>query len=120
VPILRGHRNRQVVTALVVAAALGLFYLQWHQAPRVEIEPAVDAKLQRARPGALYLGETFEGLPLRTVDPFLYSDCKPGIPKRAPQPCHWVRVAGGRITGSNDAQVRRARGELRPVVADTP
>jgi len=120
VPILRGHRKRQVVTVLVTAAALGLFYLQWHQAPRVVIEPSVAAKLQRARPNALYLGETFEGLPLRTVDPFLYSDCKPGVPKRSPEPCHWVRVAGDRVTGSNDAQVKRARGHLRRVGADTP
>jgi hypothetical protein len=120
VPILRGHRKRQLVTVLVTAAALTLFYLQWHAAPRVKIEPAVAAKLRHARPDALYLGETFEGLPLRTVDPFLYSDCKPGVPKRAPEPCHWIRVAGGHVTGSNDGQVDRAREKLRRVGADTP
>jgi hypothetical protein len=119
VTILRGHRKRQLVSFLVAGAALTLFYLQWHSAPRVEIEPAVAVELRRASPDALYLGETFEGLPLRTVDPFLYSDCKPGVPKRSPEPCHWVRVTSGRITGSNEGQVSRARQKLRRVGADT-
>ena len=117
--ILRGHRKRLLVTVLVAGTALTLFYLQWHAAPRVEIEPAVAAELRRASPDALYLGETFEGLPLRTVDPFLYSDCKPGVPKHSPEPCHWVRVASGRVTGSNEGQVNRARGKLHRVGADT-
>jgi hypothetical protein len=120
VRLLRGSRKRRLVTVLLVGGALGLFYLQWHSAPRVEIDPAVAAALRQARPDALYLGETFEGLPLRTVDPFLYSDCKPGVPKRSPEPCHWVRVASGRITGSNAGQVNRARGKLRRVGARTP
>jgi hypothetical protein len=108
------------VTVLIAAGALTLFYLQWHAAPRVKIEPAVEAELRHARPDALFLGETFEGLPLRTVDPFLYSDCKPGVPKRSPEPCHWIRVASGRVTGSNEGQVDRAQGKLRRVGAGTP
>jgi hypothetical protein len=107
------------VTAVIVAASLALFTWQWAAAPRVEIEPEVAAQLRQARPDALFLGETFEGLPLRTVEPFLYSDCKPSVPKRSPMPCHWVRVADGRVTGSNAAQVRRARGKLRTVAEDT-
>jgi hypothetical protein len=113
-PFLRGHRKRQVATALVVAACAGLFTLQWHQAPRVETSPAVIRQLPSAR-GELYLGKTFEGLPLRTVDPFLYSDCEPGKKKQTPVPCEWVKVTDGRVTGANPKQVARARRELRPV-----
>jgi hypothetical protein len=113
-PILRGHRKRQVVTALIVAASVGIFFLQWSQAPRVETSPAVLRRLPSAR-GELYLGKTFEGLPLRTVDPFLYSDCEPGKKKRTPVPCEWVRVDDGRVTGGDPKQVARARHHLRPV-----
>jgi hypothetical protein len=91
-----------------------LFALQWHGAPRVSASPEVTRQLPAAR-GELYLGETFEGLPLRTVRPFLYSDCEPGKPKRAPVPCDWVKVSSGRITGGDEDQVARARDELRPV-----
>jgi hypothetical protein len=119
VTLLRGRRKRQVVTALLAGGALVLFYVQWHSAPRVAIEPSVAAKLREAPPQALFLGETFEGLPLRTVDPFVYSDCKPGALKTSPMPCHWVRVSSGVVTGSSPAQVRRARKELRPVGAGT-
>jgi hypothetical protein len=110
-PFLRGHRKRQVVTALVVVACAGLFTLQWHQAPRVETSPAVIRELRSAR-GELYLGRTFEGLPLRTVDPFLYSDCEPGKKKTAPIPCEWVKVEDGHVTGSDPKQVARARKHL--------
>jgi hypothetical protein len=110
-PFLRGRRKRQVVTALVVAASFGLFTLQWHQAPRVESSPTVIRQLPSAR-GELYLGKTFEGLPLRTVDPFLYSDCEPGKKKTAPVPCKWVRVENGHVTGANPKQVERARKHL--------
>jgi hypothetical protein len=120
VRLLPRSRKRRLVTAAIVAACLALFTWQWASAPRVEIDPEVAAQLRQARPDALFLGETFEGLPLRTVEPFLYSDCKPGVPKKAPMPCHWVRVASGRVTGSNAGQVKRARAKLRPVGADTP
>jgi hypothetical protein len=113
-PLLRGRRKRQVVTALVVAACIGLFTLQWHQAPRVETSPAVLRQLPSAR-GELYLGKNFEGLPLRTVDPFLYSDCEPGKKKQTPVPCDWVKVTDGRVTGADPKQVARARAELRRV-----
>ena len=118
--LLRGHRKRLLVTALVVIGSLYLFYLQWYAAPRVEIDPAVVAQLRHARPEAQYLGEIFEGLALRTVDPFLYSDCKPGVRKTSPTPCTWVRVDRGAVTGSDSRQVKRARKALRPVGADTP
>jgi len=113
-PFLRGHRKRQVVTALVVAACIGLFYLQWSRAPRVETSPAVLRQLSAVR-GELYLGDTFEGLPLRTVDPFLYSDCDPGRKKQTPLACKWLKVTDGRVTGADPKQVARARSSLRPV-----
>ncbi len=91
--LLRGHRKRLLVTALVVIGSLYLFYLQWYAAPRVEIDPAVAAQLRHARPEAQYLGEIFEGLALRTVDPFLYSDCKPGREKDVTDSLH---VGAGR------------------------
>jgi len=112
VGVLRGHRKRQLVTAAVVAASISLFVLQWSQAPRVEASPAVTRQLPAAR-GELYLGETFEGLPLRTVDPFLYSDCAPGRPH--PVACRSVVVRAGRVSGSDPEQVERARARLRRV-----
>jgi hypothetical protein len=119
VRLLPRSRKRRLVTAGIVAASLALFTWQWAAAPRVEIEPEVAAQLRHVRPDALFLGKTFEGLPLRTVEPFLYSDCKPGVPKTSPMPCHWVRVDAGRVTGSNPAQVKRARTKLRTVAEDT-
>src|SRR5438445_381278 len=80
VPVPGGQRKRRLVTAAVVVASIGLFALQWSQAPRVTTSPRVEAALAGVR-GELYLGETFEGLPLRTVHPFLYSDCVPGRKK---------------------------------------
>ena len=100
--------------ALVAAASLGLFYLQWSRAPRVDASPAVMRQLPSAR-GELYLGETFEGLPLRSVDPFVYGDCIPGKKKVTPVPCRWVKVADGRVSGGDPDQVERARKRLRPV-----
>ncbi len=116
----RGRRKRQLITALVVVAVAGLFYLEWHGAPRVTIEPEVAAQLTHVAPGALYLGLSFEGLPLRTVTPFLYSDCKPGVEKRSPSPCHVIKVDHGVVTGTSPSQVRRARKRLHPVGQDTP
>jgi hypothetical protein len=118
VAVLRGHRKRQVVTAAIVVACCTLFVVQWSQAPRVKVDPAVRSQLADVR-GQLYLGETFEGLPLRKVDPFLYSDCRPGAPKlaEAQLPCEWLRVADGRVTGGDSVQVERARSKLRPVEA---
>jgi hypothetical protein len=69
-------------------------------------------QLQGVR-GSLYLGHAFEGLPLRTVRPFLYSDCLPGKPHVLP--CTWVRVNRGRVTGVSPAQVSRAVRKLRRV-----
>jgi hypothetical protein len=112
--LLRGHRRRQLVTAAVVAATLAVFALQWSRAPRVEASAAVTQKLPQAR-GELYLGKTFEGLALRTVTPFLYSDCEPGKRKTAPVKCTWVKVVDGRVTGGDASQVRRARAELHRV-----
>ena len=111
---LRGHRKRQVVTAAIVIACLSLFALEWSQAPRVDAGTRVERALPRAH-GQLYLGKTFEGLPLRTVDPFLYSDCEPGKRKVAPMPCAWVKVQRGVVTGGDPQQVARARDHLRPV-----
>jgi hypothetical protein len=104
--------KRRVVTAGVVVAAIALFTWEWEAAPRVHVSNAVEQELVTAR-GQLYLGETFEGLPLRRVDPFLYSDCLPGRPHL--RPCRSVRVAEGRVTGSDSAQVSRARKRLRRV-----
>ena len=84
--------KRRVVTVAVVAAAIALFAWEWAAAPRVQVSDAVEQQLGSAR-GKLYLGETFEGLPLRRVDPFLYSDCLPGRPHV--RPCTSVRVADG-------------------------
>ena len=102
------------MTAAIVAACLALFTWEWAAAPRVAASAHVQRELRDAR-GALYLGKTFEGLPLRTVRPFLYSDCVPGHPKRAPMPCTWVKVANGRVTGTDPKQVARARRALRRV-----
>jgi hypothetical protein len=112
--VLRGHRKRQVVTAFVALAAVFLFVLQWSQAPRVTASKSVTSLLPSVR-GQLYLGETFEGLPLRTVAPFLYSDCEPGKAKHSPLPCQWVRVEQGRVAGHDPKQVARAKRKLRPV-----
>jgi hypothetical protein len=78
----------------------------------VHASPAVLEQLPGVR-GRLYLGAAFEGLPLRTVRPFLYSDCLPGKPHVLP--CTWVRVDRGRVTGANRAQVARAVKKLRRV-----
>ena len=111
---LRGHRKRQLVTAAIAVAAVGLFVLQWSQAPRVQASAAVTRQLPSTR-GELYLGKTFEGLPLRRVRPFLYSDCEPGKRKTMPVRCDWVKVDGGRVSGADPKQVERARAELRRV-----
>ncbi len=102
------------MTSAVVAACLALFALQWSKAPRVEASPSVTRQLPAAR-GELFLGETFEGLPLRTVHPFLYSTCEPGKPKKMPVRCQWVKVVSGRVSGSDRDQISRATRELRPV-----
>ena len=111
---LRGHRKRQLVTAAIAVAAIGLFFLQWSRAPRVEANAAAARQLPAAR-GELYLGDTFEGLALRRVDPFVYSTCEPGKRKTMPVACEWVRVDGGRVSGDDPKQVARARARLRPV-----
>ncbi len=116
--LLRGQRKRQLVTALAVIGSFYLFYLQWHEAPRVEIDPRVAAQLRHTPPQALFLGESFEGLALRSVDPFLYSDCEPGVPKTSPTPCQWLKVDHGTVTGSSEAQARRARRKLRTVASE--
>ena len=104
--------KRRVVTAAVVVAAIALFAWEWAAAPRVHVSEAVERELVSVH-GQLYLGKTFEGLPLRTVDPFLYSDCLPGKPHVLP--CTSVRVTGGRVTGTDADQVSRARKRLRRV-----
>ena len=104
--------KRRVVTAGVVAAAIALFAWEWAAAPRVHASEAVEQELLSVR-GQLYLGETFEGLPLRTVDPFLYSDCLPGKPHVLP--CTSVRVTGDQVTGTDPDQVSRAKKRLRRV-----
>jgi len=104
--------KRRIVTALVVVASAGLFFWQWSAAPRVQASASVTRQLPAVR-GELYLGDTFEGLPLRAVRPFLYSDCIPG--KAHELPCAVVRVAAGRLSGSDPKQLERARDELRPV-----
>jgi hypothetical protein len=104
--------QRRVVTAAIVVAVLALFTWEWAAAPRVEVDDEVKSALRGER-GQLYLGDTFEGLPLRTVEPFVYSDCKPGKPH--PVPCRRVVVRDGRVSGSDPEQVARARRELRRV-----
>ena len=104
--------KRRVVTAAIVVAAIALFTWEWAAAPRVHTSKAVEAQLVSVR-GQLYLGKTFEGLPLRRVDPFLYSDCLPGKPHM--RPCRSLRVSAGRVTGTDAAQVKRARKRLRRV-----
>ena len=104
--------SRRVVTAAAVVAVAGLFTWEWTAAPRVEASKEVVAQLDSVR-GQLYLGERFEGLPLRTVRPFLYSDCIPGRPHVVA--CHWLQVRDGRVTGSDPRQVTRARPRLRRV-----
>jgi hypothetical protein len=104
--------SRRVITAAIVVAAVGLFAWEWTAAPRVHADPRVRQELAGVR-GEQYLGTRFEGLPLQEVRPFLYSDCAPGKPHVVA--CHWLRVDRGRVSGSDPAQVIRARGKLRPV-----
>ncbi len=80
----------------------------------MQASAAVTRRLPEAR-GELYLGKTFEGLALRTVRPFFYSDCEPGKRKTVPVRCTWVKVERGRVTGGDAKQVRRAKAALRPV-----
>jgi len=101
--------SRRLVTAVVVAAVLAVFAWEWAAAPRVHASAEVRAQLATAR-GQLYLGTRFEGLPLRSVHPFLYSDCV-----RIFAGCAWLKVDRGRVTGGNPAQVARARRKLTPV-----
>ncbi len=104
--------RRRWTTLAAVVACLSLFSWEWAAAPRVHASPDVVKQLQGVR-GSLYLGHAFEGLPLRTVRPFLYSDCLPGKPHVLP--CTWVQVDRGRVTGVNRAQVARAVRKLRRV-----
>jgi hypothetical protein len=104
--------KRRVVTAAVIAVAIALFTWEWAAAPRVQVSESVERQLGSVH-GQLYLGKTFEGLPLRGVHPFLYSDCLPGRPHL--RPCRSLRVADGHVSGTDRAQVRRARKRLRPV-----
>ena len=101
---------RRVVTGAVVVAVLALFTWEWAAAPRVEASEQVLAQLPSVR-GQLYLGPRFEGLPLRAVRPFLYSDCIPGKPHAVD--CHWLQVRAGHVSGSDPRQVARARSSLR-------
>jgi hypothetical protein len=78
----------------------------------VQANPALKRELAQVK-GQQYLGLRFEGLPLRTVAPFLYSDCIPGKPHVIA--CQWVKVDHGRVTGSSPRQVHRAMTKLRPV-----
>jgi hypothetical protein len=103
---------RRIVTAAVLFAVAALFAWEWTAAPRVEASEQVLAQLATVR-GELYLGETFEGLPLRTVRPFLYSDCLPGRPHAVA--CRWLQVESGRVSGSDPRQVAHARSSLRRV-----
>ena len=100
------------MTTLVVLGVFSLFTWEWSAAPRVEASPAVERQLPGVR-GHLYLGPVFEGLPLRMVRPFLYSDCIPGRPHVIP--CAWLKVDRGVVTGSDAKQVERARSRLRRV-----
>jgi hypothetical protein len=104
-------RRRWTTLAVIVASTL-IFVWEWSAAPRVHSSQAVLKQLHAVR-GDLYLGPSFEGLKLRTVRPFLYSDCQPG--KRHVLPCTWVRVDRGRVTGSDRKQVARAVKRLRRV-----
>jgi hypothetical protein len=104
--------KRRLVTAAVAVSAACLFAWQWAEAPRVTADEQALSQLRSAR-GQLYLGETFEGLALRTVRPFLYSDCEPGLAH--PVPCRSVVVRAGRVSGTVPAQVERARRKLRRV-----
>jgi hypothetical protein len=104
--------KRRAVTAAVVVAAIALFAWEWAAAPRVHVSASVERDLRTVH-GELYLGKTFEGLPLRSVDPFLYSDCVPRRPHV--RPCTSLRVAGRTVTGTDAAQVSRAKKRLRRV-----
>jgi hypothetical protein len=104
--------SRRTVTAGVIVAAVGLFAWEWTAAPRVHTDPSLQRALAQVR-GVQYLGTRFEGLPLRSVRPFVYSDCPPGGGRALS--CKWLRVRAGHVTGSDPQQVRRARAALRPV-----
>ena len=104
--------KRRVITIAVVVAACAIFTWEWTAAPRVHADAQVRSELAGVH-GRQYLGPRFEGLPLRTVKPFLYSDCLPGKPHVVA--CHWLRVSDGQVSGSDPAQVTRARAKLRPV-----
>jgi hypothetical protein len=104
--------KRRWTTLAVVVACASIFSWEWAAAPRVHASAAVVKQLTAVH-GELYLGRSFEGLPLRTVRPFLYSDCLPGKPHIIP--CTWVRVDRGRVTGRDPAQVERAITKLRRV-----
>jgi hypothetical protein len=112
-PIFQGQRKRRLVTAVVVAVVVSLFGWQWAAAPRVHADPNAQAALASLPAHELYLGTSFEGLALRRVRPFLYSNCRGRA--RASLRCDWVKVAGGRVTGSDRTQVARAVEGLRPV-----
>jgi hypothetical protein len=114
VVVIATRRKHRVVVLAVAAACIGLFSLQWWRAPRVAADPGAVHDLPAVR-GKLYLGTTFEGLPLRRVAPFVYSDCDPGARKRTPMKCSWLRVSAGVVTGDDPHQVTRARRALRPV-----
>jgi hypothetical protein len=112
--LFRGQSKRRVVTAGIVAVSGAVFAWQWAAAPRVHADPHVERQLASVPPHELYLGTSFEGLALRRVQPFLYSNCRSGR-ARASLRCDWVRVDGARVSGSDQQQVRRARDKLRPV-----
>jgi hypothetical protein len=103
---------RTLATAVVVATCLGLFVWEWEAAPRVHATDRVVRGLSGVR-GRLYLGTTFHGLPLRSVRPFVYSDCVPHRPHLVP--CTWIVVRDGRVRASSPALAGAARRALRPV-----
>jgi len=116
--LVRGRSRRQLVTFATVLAVVGIFAWQWAQAPRVRANATVSRQLAELPPHELYLGTAFEGLALVSVRPFVYTNCPTKHP-RAPEACEWVRVAHGRVTGSDAKLVHRARKNLRPVRGQT-
>ena len=112
--LFRGQRKRRIVTAGVVAVVLSLFAWQWAAAPRVHADPHVERKLATVPAHELYLGTSFEGLALRKVQPFVYSNCRTVRVLHSLR-CDWVRVDGADVSGSDAEQVERAREVLRPV-----
>ena len=105
-------RKRLLVTSGLVALSFTAFAWEWHAAPRIEATSAARRALPGLR-GELYLGQTFEGLPLLRVEPFFYSDC-PATTAPVVR-CSWVQVEAGIVTGNDPEQVARARTRLRPV-----